>query len=164
MAGRGRGCEGGGGGTGGTRESGGLVLFAGAGERERSKKKNAFFSVLVSSSPTPTTQQRRLLAHLLRNSGKVLAVSSSDGLSFGPRHSNRTDGEGVPAVLLHPWTEMAICEASEIEILNDGLSFDHCQLGVVLNVSTADNDAPTGDALDGRYQTEARELLGKLKK
>ena len=94
------------------------------------------------------TSTIRLLAHLLRNSGKFLAVSSSDGLSFGPRHSNRTDGEGVPAVLLHPWTEMAICEASEIEILNDGLSFDHCQLGVVLNVSTADNDAPTGDALE----------------
>lgn len=90
----------------------------------------------------------RLLAHLLRTSGKFLAVSSSDGLHFGSRHALSPTTEGTPAILLHPWTEIAICEASEQAILSDGLSFDHCQLGVVLNVSTTDSDTAPGDSLE----------------
>jgi cyanophycin synthetase len=36
--------------------------------------------------------------------------------------------------LLHPWTEIAICEAGAQHILSDGLGFDRCSVGVVLNV------------------------------
>ncbi|KAB2638663.1 MAG: cyanophycin synthetase [Verrucomicrobia bacterium] len=90
----------------------------------------------------------RLLAHFLRASGKFLAVSSSDGLHFGTRHTSHTSGEGVPAVLLHPWTEIAICEASEQNILSGGLGFDSCQLGVVLNVSSAGSDPATATSLE----------------
>ncbi len=94
------------------------------------------------------TSTIRLLAHLLRASGQFLAVSSSDGLHFGPRHSNKPSSEGAPAVLLHPWTEIDICEASAQAILSNGLGFDHCLLGVVLNVQGAGSDPATHTTLE----------------
>jgi len=90
----------------------------------------------------------RLLAHLLQASGKFLGVSSSDGLHFGQRHCPPTSDEGSPAVLLHPWTEIAICEASEGDILSKGLGFDHCLLGVVLNVRSAESDSTPAETLE----------------
>jgi len=92
----------------------------------------------------------RLITHLLRSSGRFLTVSSSDGLQFGPRHSHNVSGthhEGTQGALRHPWTEIAICEASADTILSEGLGFDHCHLGVVLNVSSDELDPAHGDTL-----------------
>lgn len=83
----------------------------------------------------------RLLAHLLRSSGAFLSVCSSDGLNIGSRFVSTKDGDrigGAHGILLHPWTEVAICEAGAKNILADGLGFDRCQIGVVLNVGTED--------------------------
>ncbi|HEY2573714.1 MAG TPA: cyanophycin synthetase [Verrucomicrobiaceae bacterium] len=83
----------------------------------------------------------RLVAHLLRNLKKFLAVSSSDGLQFGSRNLASTQGDrifGAQGALLHPWSEIAICEASAENILTEGMGFDRCQVGVVLNVGTDD--------------------------
>lgn len=79
----------------------------------------------------------RLLAHLMRATGKTLGISSSDGLRIGDRFTKISDGDriaGTLGALLHPWTELAICEASSEGILGEGLGFDRCQIGVVLNV------------------------------
>ena len=81
----------------------------------------------------------RLLSHLLAASEKFLAMSSSDGLQLGPRHSPSVCGdrsEGARSVLFHPWTEIALCEANAESILSEGLGFDRCLIGVVLNVGT----------------------------
>jgi cyanophycin synthetase len=83
----------------------------------------------------------RLIAHLLGASGKYLGVSSSDGLQFGIRHADSEQGDrigGAHGVLLHPWTEVAVCEASAENILCEGMGFDRCQIGVVLNVGRDD--------------------------
>ena len=83
----------------------------------------------------------RLLAHLLRDTGKMLGVSSSDGLQIGPRFSPIKNGDritGSQGVLLHPWTELAVCEVSAETILTEGMGFDRCQIGVVLNVGSDD--------------------------
>ncbi len=83
----------------------------------------------------------RLLTHLLQTAGKTPSVASSDGLHFGSRFVERSDGDriaGAHGILLHPWTEVAICEAGPEHILSDGLGFDRCQIGVVLNVGTDD--------------------------
>ena len=96
------------------------------------------------------TSTIRLLAHLLRSSGKFLAVSSSDGLQFGPRLSHSVNGDHSAAAqgaLRHPWTEIAICETSAETILSEGLGFDHCQLGVVLNVSSDKRGSKRSDSL-----------------
>jgi cyanophycin synthetase len=83
----------------------------------------------------------RLLAHLLRSANRFLSVCSSDGLHIGSRFVTTSDGDrigGAQGVLLHPWTEIAICEAGPENILGEGLGFDRCQIGVVLNVGTDD--------------------------
>lgn len=83
----------------------------------------------------------RLIAHLMRAAGKFLAVCSSDGLKFGPRSAEPVRGDrigGAQGVLLHPWTEIAVCESSAENILTEGIGFDRCKIGVVLNVGTDD--------------------------
>jgi cyanophycin synthetase len=82
----------------------------------------------------------RWLAHFLRLAGPCLSVASSDGIQIGSRLSPTRDGDryaGARGVLLHPWTEIALCEAGAEQILSDGLGFDRCSVAVALNVGTA---------------------------
>jgi cyanophycin synthetase len=83
----------------------------------------------------------RLLSHLIRPTTGVLSISSSEGMQIGSRLAPRKDGDritGTHGILAHPWTEIAICEAGPEHILSDGLGFDRCSIGVVLNVGTDD--------------------------
>ncbi len=83
------------------------------------------------------TTTARLIAHLLRSTGKFLSMCSTDGLHIGGRITKTKDGDrigGAQGVLLHPWTEIAVCEAGSEGILVEGLGFDRCLVGVVLNV------------------------------
>ncbi len=93
----------------------------------------------------------RLITHLLRTTKKYLAVSSSDGLQLGKRSAESASGDrigGAQGVLLHPWTEIAICESSAENILTEGMGFDRCQIGVVLNVGTDDLGLAYVDTLE----------------
>jgi len=81
----------------------------------------------------------KLLAHLLASTGKFLGVCHSDGLQFGERKAVSTQGDrlsGAQGVLLHPWTEIAICETGAESIILEGIGYDRCQTGLVLNVGT----------------------------
>jgi len=81
----------------------------------------------------------RLLTHLLQLEGTCVGVASSDGIRIGQRVSDAGDGDrlaGAHGVLLHPWTQVAICEAGAEHILSDGLGFDRVSVGVVLNINT----------------------------
>ncbi len=83
------------------------------------------------------TTTAKLLAHLLKSTGKFLGVCHSDGLQFGARTAESKQGDrlfGTQGVLLHPWTEIAICETSAESIIFEGIGYDRCQVGVVLNV------------------------------
>lgn len=85
------------------------------------------------------TTTTKLVAHLLKASGKRLGVCHSEGLQFGDRYACSKTGDrttGTWGVLLHPWTELAVCETSAESILLEGLGYDRCQVGVVLNVGT----------------------------
>ena len=93
----------------------------------------------------------RLIAHLLKTLGKVVSVSSSDGLQVGRRHLKTAKGDslaGAQGVLLHPWTEIAVCEASAENILLEGMGFDRCHVGVVLNVESDDLGIAYVDTLE----------------
>jgi cyanophycin synthetase len=100
----------------------------------------------------------RLLAHLLRQTGAVIGVASSDGIQIGSRSAATPDGDriaGAQGVLQHPWTEIAICEAGAQHILSDGLGFDRCSVGVVLNV---------GDDHLGHALTDSMEQMAVAKR
>lgn len=101
--------------------------------------KNGRIPVIGITGTHGKTTTTRLLAHLFQATGKRLGVCHSGGLQFGTRCSVTTTGDrtaGTRGVLLHPWTEIAICETSAESILLEGLGYDQCQIGVVLNVGT----------------------------
>jgi cyanophycin synthetase len=103
---------------------------------------NGRIPVIGVTGTSGKTTTVRFTSHLLRAAGKFLGVSSSDGLQLGSRSTSSVQGErreGAQGVLLHPWTEVAICEASAEGILSEGLGFDRCQIGVVLNVGADDS-------------------------
>lgn len=80
----------------------------------------------------------RLISHIVAATGQRIGVASSDGLQFGHRFVKSKVGDhstGSQGVLLHPWTEVAVCEVSTECILREGIGFDRCQVGVVTNVS-----------------------------
>lgn len=81
----------------------------------------------------------RLLTHLLKATGKFLGVCSSDGVQLGERLAKTKNGDRSAAavgVLLHPWTEAAICETSAESVILEGLGYDRCSIGVVLNIGS----------------------------
>lgn len=81
----------------------------------------------------------KLLAHLLASTGKFLGVCHSEGVQFGDRKAASNQGDrlfGAQGALLHPWTEVAICETSAESIILEGIGYDRCQTGVVLNVGS----------------------------
>ena len=80
----------------------------------------------------------RLMTHLFAALGKRIGVASSDGMQFGNRFVKSKVGAhiaGSQGVLLHPWTEVALCEISTETILREGIGFDRCSVGVVMNVN-----------------------------
>jgi cyanophycin synthetase len=100
----------------------------------------------------------RWLVRLLERTGACLGVASSDGVRIGDRLSPTPDGDriaGARGVLLHPWTEVAVCEAGAEHILSDGLGFDRCSVGVVLNV---------GDDHLGHAHTDSMEKMAEAKR
>lgn len=83
------------------------------------------------------TTTAKLIAHLLEATGKRLGVAVTRAMQFGNRVIKAPQGDhigGTHGVLLHPWTELAVCEVSTESILREGLGFDRCEVGVVTNV------------------------------
>lgn len=100
----------------------------------------------------------RLLARLLQADGLCVSVASSDGIRIGQRVSQAGDGDrlaGAHGILLHPWTQVAICEAGAEHVLSDGLGFDRVSVGVVLNV---------GDTHLGHAHIETLDEMGVAKR
>ena len=86
---------------------------------------------------TGTPIAMRLISHVTLAMGRRLGVSSGEGLQFGKRVVREVKGDriaGAHGVLLHPWTELAVCEVSAECILREGIGFDRCQVGVVTDV------------------------------
>ncbi len=82
----------------------------------------------------------RVLAHLLRAAGACVSTATSDGIQIGQRLAHMPMGDrytGARSILLHPWTEIAICEAWAAQVLGAGLGFDRCSVGVVLDADSA---------------------------
>lgn len=79
-----------------------------------------------------------LLAHLFRQAGKKVGMTSTEGAFVGSDRIAAGDCAGpqsARAVLAHPLVEVAVLETARGGILREGLAFDLCDVGVVTNVS-----------------------------
>jgi cyanophycin synthetase len=84
------------------------------------------------------TTTTRLIAHILKNSGKTVGFTTTDGTYIGNQQIVFGDNTGpvsAQLVLKDPTVEVAVLETARGGIIRSGLGFDHCDIGVVLNVA-----------------------------
>jgi len=97
--------------------------------------------VIAVTGTNGKTTTTRLIAHLLRTSGKRVGFTTTDGVYFQEQLLLEGDLTGPFAaniVLSHRDADVAVLETARGGILRAGLGFDACDVGVVLNV-TADH-------------------------
>ena len=80
----------------------------------------------------------RLIARLLTLSGKHTGLACSDGLFLDRRQSekgDRANWEAAHRTLLNRAVEAAVFENGSDTILESGLAYDRCQIGVITNIN-----------------------------
>jgi len=88
------------------------------------------------------TTTTRLIAHILKASGRMVGMTCTDGTYIGERRIDARDCSGprsARSVLLNPRVEAAVFETARGGILREGLGFDHCDVGVVTNIGEGDH-------------------------
>jgi cyanophycin synthetase len=92
------------------------------------------FAITGTNGKTTTT---RLISHILRNSGHTVGFTTTDGTYIGNEQITKGDNTGpvsAQLVLKDPTVDVAVLETARGGIIRSGLGFDHCDIGVVINV------------------------------
>ncbi|MCG3172750.1 MAG: Cyanophycin synthetase [Myxococcota bacterium] len=87
------------------------------------------------------TTTSRMVAHILKMTGKRVGLTTTDGIYIDGERIMKGDMTGpwsARVVLRDPTVEIAVLETARGGILREGLGFDLCDVGCVLNV-TADH-------------------------
>ncbi len=93
------------------------------------------FSITGTNGKTTTT---RLIAHILRNGGKTVGFTTTDGTYIGNNQIVTGDNTGpvsAQLVLRDPTVEVAVLETARGGIIRAGLGFDYCDVGIVTNIA-----------------------------
>jgi cyanophycin synthetase len=88
------------------------------------------------------TPVAEMIAHFLRLTNAYVGLSCSKGLYFGNRAIPNTDTsnwENARRTLLNRAVEAVVIENNHLSMLIEGLAYDRCQVGVVLNVDPKAN-------------------------
>jgi cyanophycin synthetase len=105
------------------------------------------------------TTVTRFLAHILRDTGKTVGMTTTDGIWVDDRRILTGDCSGPISagyVLMNPNVDIAVLETARGGILRAGLAFNECQVAVVTNIGE-------GDHL-GTADTSTVEMLAKVKR
>jgi cyanophycin synthetase len=84
------------------------------------------------------TTVTRLIAHLYETARTVVGMTTTEGVYIGGERIISGDCSGpqsARAVLLHPHVAAAVLETARGGIIREGLAFDQCTVGVVINIS-----------------------------
>jgi cyanophycin synthetase len=88
------------------------------------------------------TTTTRLIAQLVRHTGKTVGMTCTDGIRIGDRWIDHDDCSGPQSarmVLFNPRVEAAVLETARGGILREGLGFDRCDVAVVTNIGEGDH-------------------------
>ncbi|MFM9914400.1 MAG: cyanophycin synthetase [Rhizobacter sp.] len=91
-----------------------------------------------------THTMARLVAWLLHLSGRRVGLACRDGLFLGSRQIDRSDGarwEAGHRLLLNRSVDAVVIENGASSVLDDGLAYDRCHVGVVTDLALNDIDA-----------------------
>jgi cyanophycin synthetase len=78
-----------------------------------------------------------MVAHFIRLTNMHVGLSTSNGLYFGNRTIKRTSSsiwENARRILQNRAIEVAVIESDNASLLLEGLAYDQCQIGIVLNI------------------------------
>lgn len=79
----------------------------------------------------------RMLAHIFKAKGLTVGLTNTSGVYIGDEQINAADASGPKSarmVLRDPTVDVAVLECARGGILREGLAFDRCDVGAVLNV------------------------------
>ena len=113
--------------------------------------------VAVTGSNGKTTTVR-MIAHVMKNMGNKVGLTSTDGIYIDGRLTKRVDASGprsAQTVLQNPRVDFAVFEVARGGILREGLGYGRNDVAVVLNV--------TGDHL-GLREIDTIEQLAAVKR
>lgn len=99
----------------------------------------------------------RLVSRLLQISGKRVGLACSDGVFLDRRRvekGNQANWGAAHRLLMNRTVEAAVFENDSDVILGEGLAYDRCQVGVVLNIDPAKHM--------GRYYVEEPDQVFKV--
>ncbi len=94
--------------------------------------------ILAVTGTNGKTTTTRLLAHIMKQTGKVVGYTTTDGTYMGDylvEPGDNTGPQSAQVILSDPTAEVAVLEAARGGILRSGLGFDCCDVGIVLNVA-----------------------------
>jgi len=92
-------------------------------------------SITGTNGKTTTT---RLLAHIFKQTGKVIGYTTTDGTYIGEylvEAGDNTGPQSAQLILQDPTVEVAVLETARGGILRSGLAFEATNVGIVLNVA-----------------------------
>ena len=84
------------------------------------------------------TTTTRLIAHILKGSGRTVGFTTTDGTYIQNQQITQGDNTGpvsAQLVLKDPTVDVAVLETARGGIIRAGLGYDHCDIGVVTNIS-----------------------------
>ncbi len=115
-----------------------------------------------------TTELSQLVAWLLHLSGKRTGLACKDGLYMDQHHLGKYDARGFEAserLLINRALDAAVFETTPAHILNEGLAYDRCLVGVVTNMPDTDaaliekHDIQTADQMRTVIRTQVDLVL-----
>ncbi|RTK93938.1 MAG: cyanophycin synthetase [Neisseriaceae bacterium] len=112
-------------------------------------KKARIPTVAITGTNGKTTTSR-MIAHLWKQAGKVVGLTTTDGIYINGKLVVKGDTTGpvsAQMVLQDPNTEIAVLETARGGLLRSGLGYEFCDVGACLNVSADHIDITEGNGL-----------------
>jgi cyanophycin synthetase len=101
------------------------------------KGSRARIPVLAVTGTNGKSTVGRMLAHIFASEGLTVGLTNTSGVYIGDERVNAADASGPRSarmVLRDPTVDVAVLECARGGILREGLAFDRCDVGAVLNV------------------------------